>query len=105
MNTENQINIEIPQTIIDGIMQKLQECKMDLAPYLQQLTSNESLSLSKIGNKTVATINTIPTESNAEFIPDFSAKVEFFKDDTMLSHTNPIQNLASFFNHPSVIKH
>jgi hypothetical protein len=43
MNTENQINIEIPQTIIDGIMQKLQECKMDLAPYLQQLTSNESL--------------------------------------------------------------
>lgn len=105
MDTENQINIEIPQTIIDGIMQKLQECKMDLAPYLQQLNSNESLSLSKIGNKTVATINTIQTEPNTEFIPDFSAKVEFFKDDTMLSHSNPIQNLASFFNQPSGIKH
>jgi hypothetical protein len=105
MNTENQINIEIPQTIIDGIMQKLQECKMDLAPYLQQLTSNESLSLSKIGNKTVATINTIQIEPSTEFIPDFSAKVEFFKDETLLSQANPIQNLASFFNHPSVIKH
>jgi hypothetical protein len=63
MNTENQINIEIPQTIIDGIMQKLQECKMDLAPYLQQLNSNESMSLTKIGNKTIVTINTIQTDS------------------------------------------
>lgn len=98
MNTENQINIEIPQTIIDGIMQKLQECKMDLAPYLQQLTSNESLSLTKIGNKTIVTINTIQTDSSTEFIPDFTTKVEFFKDDSMLSQANPIQNLASFFN-------
>ena len=69
MNTENQINIEIPQTIIDGIMQKLQECKMDLAPYLQQLTSNESLSLSKIGNKTVATINTIQKDKSGVMYP------------------------------------
>jgi hypothetical protein len=97
MNTENQINIEIPQTIIDGIMQKLQECKMDLAPYLQQLTSNESLSLSKIGNKTVATINTIQTESNSEFTPDFSAKVEFFKDDTMLSHSQSNSKFSLIF--------
>ena len=56
MNTENQINIEIPQTIIDGIMQKLQECKMDLAPYLQQLNSNESIALTKIGNKSTIII-------------------------------------------------
>jgi hypothetical protein len=105
MNTENQINIEIPQKIIDGIMQKLQECKTDLAPYLQQLNSNENLSFTKIGTKTVAAINTIQIESNTEFIPDFSVKVEFFKDDAMLSHTNPIQNLASFFKQPSGIKH
>jgi hypothetical protein len=104
MNTENQINIEIPQTIIDGIMQKLQECKMDLAPYLQQLNSNESVSLTKIGNKTIVTINTIQTDSNSEFTPDFSAKIEFFKDDVMLSQANPIHNLVSFFNQSANLK-
>ena len=104
MNTENQINIEIPQTIIDGIMQKLQECKMDLAPYLQQLNSNESIALTKIGNKTIVTINTTQTDSNSEFTPDFSAKIEFFKDDVMLSQANPIHNLASFFNHSTNLK-
>ena len=98
MNTESQINIEIPQTIIDGIMQKLQECKTDLAPYLQQLNSNESISLTKIGNKTIATINTIQTDADSEFTPDFSAKIEFFKEDSILSQANPIHNLASFFN-------
>ena len=104
MNTENQINIEIPQTIIDGIMQKLQECKMDLAPYLQQLNSNESIALTKIGNKTIVTINITQTDSNSEFTPDFSAKIEFFKDDVMLSQTNPIHNLASFFNQSTNLK-
>ena len=105
MNTENQINIEIPQTIIDGIMQKLQECKMDLAPYLQQLNSNESIALTKIGNKTIVTINTTQTDSNSEFTPDFSAKIEFFKDDVMLSQANPIHILASFFNHSTHLQH
>ena len=104
MNTENQINIEIPQTIIDGIMQKLQECKMDLAPYLQQLNSNESIALTKIGNKTIATINTTQTDSNSEFTPDFSVKIEFFKDAVMLSQANPIHNLASFFNQSTNLK-
>jgi hypothetical protein len=85
-------------------MQKLQECKMDLAPYLQQLNSNESVSLTKIGNKTIVTINTIQTDSNSEFTPDFSAKIEFFKDDVMLSQANPIHNLVSFFNQSANLK-
>ena len=39
MSTQNQISIEIPQMVITDVMQKLQECKAALAPYLQGLTA------------------------------------------------------------------
>lgn len=100
MSTQNQINIEIPQAVIDGIMQKLNECKMDLAPYLQQLTAEQSISFSKKGNKTIATINKknkSQIESNSEFVPSFMNKVEFFKDEALVSQANPIHNFAKFF--------
>ena len=57
MNTQNQINIEIPQSIIDGVMQKLQECKTDLAPYLLKLDADQSISFFKTGNKTATKID------------------------------------------------
>lgn len=101
MSTQNQINIEIPQTIIDGIMQKLQECKTDLEPYLQELTSEECISFFKVGNKTVSRIQKKSSVgTNSDIVPSFMNKVEFYKDEELVSQQNPFANLATFFNKP-----
>jgi hypothetical protein len=97
MSTQNQISIEIPQTVITDVMQKLQECKAALAPYLQGLTAEERQSLFKMGNKTVATVQKTKSyvETNPEFVPAYMNKVEFLKDEAVVSQLSPIANLAS----------
>lgn len=56
MSTKNQTRVEIPQTVIAEVTQKMQDCRTLLAPYLQGLTSEERESLFKMGDKTVATV-------------------------------------------------
>jgi len=97
MTNQNQISVEIPQTVIDTVTQKLQECKTALAPYLQGLTLEERMSLFKMGNKTVATVQKIKSymETNPEFIPGYMNQSEFHKDEKLVTQLNPIVNLAT----------
>ena len=96
MSVKNQISIEIPQTVINTVMQKLQECKTELAPYLQGLTADERETIFKMGDKTVATVQKTKSyvETNPEFVPDYMDKVEFLKDESEVTQLNPIVNLA-----------
>lgn len=97
MTTKNQISIEIPQEVIDTVTQKLQECKTTLAPYLQGLTVEERLSLFKMGDKTVATVQKTKSyvDTNPEFVPVYMDKTEFLKDEAVVSILSPIANLAA----------
>lgn len=97
MTTKNQISIEIPQEVIDTVTQKLQECKTTLAPYLQGLTVEERLSLFKMGDKTVATVQKTKSyvDTNPEFVPVYMDKTEFLKDEAVVSTLSPIANLAA----------
>ena len=96
MSTQNQISIVIPQTVIDTVLQNLQDCKTALAPYLQGLTKQERQSLFKMGDKTVATVQKTKSyvETNPEFVPGYMNKVEFLKDETVVTQLDPIANLA-----------
>lgn len=96
MSTQNQISIVIPQAIIDTVTAKLKECKVALAPYLQGLTMQERGDLFKMGDKTVATVQKTKAYvvSNPEFVPIYMDKVEFLKDETVVSQLNPIVNLS-----------
>jgi hypothetical protein len=96
MSTQNQISIVIPPAVIDEVIQKLQDCKTALAPYLQGLTAEDRLSLFKMGNKTVATVQKTKSymDTNPEFVPSYMNQVEFLKDETVVTQLSPIVNLA-----------
>ena len=96
MSSQNQISIDIPQAVIDEVTDKLQECKTALAPFLQGLTAEERLSLFKMGDKTVATVQKVKSymDTNPEFIPAYMNKTEFLKDEKVVTQLNPIANLA-----------
>ncbi|MFY7814092.1 MAG: hypothetical protein ACOVRK_02760 [Chryseobacterium taeanense] len=97
MSTQNQISVEIPQSVITEVNQKLQECKALLAPYLQALTSAEKESIFKMGDKTVATVQKVKSymETNPEFIPNYMNKTEFLKDEALVTALDPLGNLAT----------
>lgn len=97
MTSKNQISIVIPQTVIDAVAAKLQECKTELAPYLQALTAEERIELFKMGNKTVATVQKTKSYvvTNPEFIPTYMDTVEFLKDESVVTQLSPIVNLAN----------
>lgn len=96
MSNQNQISIEIPTAVIAEVTQKLQNCKSLLAPYLQGLTSKQRQDLYKMGDKTVATVQKTKSyvDTNPEFVPNYMDKVEFLKDELVVSQLNPISNLA-----------
>ena len=96
MSTQNQISIVIPQAVIDTVTRNLQDCKTALAPYLQGLTNEERISLFKMGDKTVATVQKTKSyvDTNPEFVPSYMDRVEFLKDETVVTQLNPIANLA-----------
>ena len=100
MSTTNQISIEIPQTVIDEVIQKLQECKTALAPYLQGLTADERQSLFKMGNKTVATVQKTKkyVDTNPEFVPAYMDSEEFLKDEKVVTQLSSIINLTAQLN-------
>lgn len=97
MSTNNQINIEIPQAILDEVYQDLQNCRTKLAPYLQGLTADEKESLFKMGDKTVATVQKVKgyTDTNPEFVPAYMNTTEFAKDETVVTQLDPLVNLAN----------
>lgn len=97
MSTQNQISIEIPQAIIDEVVAKLQDCKHQLAPYLQGLTAEERQSLFKMGNKTVATVEKTKEYviTNPQFVPAYMNQAEFQKDVTVVSQLKAVVNLAT----------
>jgi hypothetical protein len=97
MTSKNQISIVIPQTVIDAVTEKLQQCKAELAPYLQALTAEERIELFKMGNKTVATVQKTKSYvvTNPEFVPSYMDTTEFLKDESVVSQLNPIANLSS----------
>lgn len=96
MSTNNQISVEIPQTIVNEVNQKLQECKTLLAPYLKALTTEDRKSLFKMGDKTVATVQKVKSylETNPEFAPNYMDKSEFLKDEAVVTGLSPISNLV-----------
>ncbi|WP_103864465.1 hypothetical protein [Aquimarina sp. I32.4] len=96
MATENQISIEIPQEIIDNITTKLQECRNDLAPYLQALTGEDRMGLLKMGDKSLSTVQKVKSyiQTNPEFVPAYMEKEEFLKDEAVVTQLTPIANLA-----------
>jgi hypothetical protein len=97
MSAQNQISIEIPQAVIDSVTQKLQDCKTELAPYLQGLTSEQRQTLFKMGDKTLATVQKIESyiKSNPEFIPAYMNTSDFSNDVTAVNQLKEINNLAS----------
>ena len=50
-----------------------------------------------MGNNTVATVQKTKSyvETNPEFVPAYMNKVEFLKDEAVVSQLSPIANLAS----------
>lgn len=97
MGTQNQISVKIPQSVIDTVREKLQECRTALAPYLQGLTAEDRSTLFKMGDKTVATVQKTKSyvETNPEFVPVYMDKAEFLKDEAVVSSLSPIGNLAT----------
>ena len=97
MSTQNQINVEIPEAVITSVVKKLQDCRTELAPYLQGLTAKERKSFFKMGDKTVATVQKIESyvQSNPEFIPPYMNTVDFVKDVTVVNQLEEINNLAT----------
>jgi hypothetical protein len=97
MSAQNQISIEIPKAVIDEVTQKLQECKTQLAPYLQGLTQRQRQDMFKMGDKTVATVQKTKSyiDTNPEFVPNYMEKVEFLKDEAVVTQLEPISNLAN----------
>ena len=97
MSTKNQISVEIPQTVIAEVTEKLQECRTLLAPFLQGLTSAEKETIFKMGDKTVATVQKVKdyTEINPEFAPSYMDKAEFLKDVAVVTHLSPLRNLSN----------
>lgn len=96
MNNQNQINIEIPQAVIDGVMQKLQECKKELAPYLAKFEGDKDISFFKRENKSIAKISEMAKSDlneDSEFIISFKTR-----DKALVSQANPINNLVTFFS-------
>ncbi|MCU7614111.1 hypothetical protein N0B16_06645 [Chryseobacterium sp. GMJ5] len=96
MSTNNQISVEIPQTVLDEVSQKLQDCKTLLAPYLKALTADQRKSLFKMGDKTVATVQKVKSylETNPEFAPAYMDKAEFLKDEAVVTGLSPLSNLT-----------
>lgn len=84
------------QNTVDAVIQKLNECKVALEPYLQALTNDQRISLFKQGDKTLATVQKIKAyiDTNPEFVPTYMDKEEFLKDEAVASQLSDIANIA-----------
>jgi hypothetical protein len=96
MSAPNQLNVEIPQTVIDSVLAKLGDCKAELAPYMQGLTAQERQDLFKMGDKTVSTVQKTQsyTVTNPEFAPAYMDIREFNRDIAVVNQLKPLEDLA-----------
>ena len=78
-------------------MQKLQECKTMLQPYLQGLTAEDRQGLYKMGDKTITTVQKVKSylDTNPEFASSYMDKAEFLKDEALVTALNPLKNLST----------
>lgn len=92
MSAQNQISVEIPQTVIDSVMKSAKDSQEALKPYLQALTNDQKSSLFKMGDKTLATVQKLLsyTTTNPEFVPGYMEVEEFHKDAKVVEQLSPL---------------
>ena len=92
MSQKNEINIVIPQTVLDDVSVYFTKIKETLSPYLHGLTKDEIESIFKKGDKTVAFVDKVKdyTTTNPEFIPNFMNVTDFVTDVIAVDGLNPI---------------
>jgi hypothetical protein len=97
MSNSNQVNTEIPQAIIDAVVEKLSLAKKDLAPYMHALSNEDRQSLFKMGDKTLATV--VKTQSftltNPEFVPNYMDLAAFNQDIAVANQLRPVLDLVN----------
>jgi hypothetical protein len=95
--TSNQIHVEIPETVIEEVLQKLHDIKTALTPYLQALTADQKRTLFKMGDKTAATVHKVKSylDTNPDFAPAYMDVAEFIKDEAVVEALSPLHHLAT----------
>lgn len=93
---KNLINVEIPQEVANQVVEKLQEVKALLLPYMAKLTTEERKSLAKMGDKTLAFVSKVMeyVETNPKFVPAMMNVEAFKKDFKMNQQMVPFQTLS-----------
>lgn len=93
---KNLINVEIPQEVATQVVEKLQEVKALLLPYMAKLTTEERKSLAKMGDKTLAFVSKVMeyVETNPKFVPAMMNVEEFKKDFKTNQQMVPFQTLS-----------
>jgi hypothetical protein len=96
MSISNRVSEVIPEAVITEVTNKLNECRIALAPYLLGLTEQERQDLFKMGNKTIATVQKVQSyvQTNPDFIPSYMQTNEFEKDVAVASVLTPLHNVA-----------
>lgn len=97
MSQSNQVNMEIPQEVVDKVIENLNQIKSDLQPYMHALSNEDRQSLFKMGDKTLSTV--LKTQSytvtNPEFIPNYMDIAAFNQDIVVTNQLRPILDLAN----------
>jgi hypothetical protein len=95
MSNQNQISTEIPEAVIEDVMGKLRDIRIQLSTYLQGLTAQDRRELFKMGDKTVATVSKVKSylETNPEFMPSYMNRDEFAKDERLVQQLTPLLNM------------
>lgn len=96
MSTPNQITREIPREVITEVLEKLNDCKKALQPYMEGLTAEQRRVLFKMGDKTVSIVQKTQSysETNPEFIPSYMDITGFNLDVNIVNQLKPIEDLA-----------
>ena len=78
----NRLNTEIPQEVITQVSEKFKEIKELLAPYTENLSTEEKRSLAKMSDKTLAFVSKVVeyTNLNPKFIPAVMKKEDLQQD-------------------------
>ncbi|TPN84445.1 hypothetical protein [Aquimarina algicola] len=95
MSIRNQISIEIAEEVIESVLEKLQECKNELAPFLQALTDADRRGMLKLGDRSIPTVQKVKSyvDTNPEFLPGYMSKEEFLKDEKVVTQLSPVVNI------------
>ncbi len=88
----NRISESIPADVLTKALQKLNEVKAALAPFLQSLTVEERHDLPKMSNKTYSFVAKTAEycQSNPEFQPGFMVAGELNRDFSTVAALRPV---------------